>query len=65
MSASVCSRVHAHVCSLGLGLFVQGSVPAGGVVAILPGVVYARTQLPRMPNFPKVWARALRAAAGT
>ncbi|KAF5831168.1 hypothetical protein DUNSADRAFT_13496 [Dunaliella salina] len=38
----------------GLGLFVQGRAPVGAVVALLPGVVYSRTQLPRMPNFPKV-----------
>eukprot|EP00200_Dunaliella_tertiolecta_P017659 CAMPEP_0202415992 /NCGR_PEP_ID=MMETSP1128-20130828/38151_1 /ASSEMBLY_ACC=CAM_ASM_000463 /TAXON_ID=3047 /ORGANISM="Dunaliella tertiolecta, Strain CCMP1320" /LENGTH=503 /DNA_ID=CAMNT_0049022861 /DNA_START=66 /DNA_END=1577 /DNA_ORIENTATION=- len=38
----------------GLGLFVQGHAPAGAVVALLPGVVYSRTQLSRMPNFPKV-----------
>ena len=46
----------------GLGLFVHGHVPMGGVVAILPGVVYSRTQLMRMPNFPKVrqlWLRSL------
>jgi hypothetical protein len=38
----------------GLGLFVDGEVPVGSVVAVLPGVTYTSTQLTRMPNYPKV-----------
>ncbi|GFR44470.1 hypothetical protein Agub_g5733 [Astrephomene gubernaculifera] len=39
----------------GTGLFVSGGdVRPGSVVAIFPGVLYGRTQLAHMPNYPRV-----------
>lgn len=38
----------------GLGLFVQGDAPVGAVIAMTPGIMYSRTQLTHMPNYPKV-----------
>ncbi|GLC36632.1 hypothetical protein PLESTM_000483100 [Pleodorina starrii] len=38
----------------GTGLFIRGEARPGAVVAIFPGVMYGRTQLVHMPNFPKV-----------
>lgn len=38
----------------GRGLFLTGEAAPGSVLAILPGVVYQRTQLNKMPNYPKV-----------
>ncbi|KAG2489549.1 hypothetical protein HYH03_012000 [Edaphochlamys debaryana] len=38
----------------GTGLFIQGEARAGAVVAIFPGVLYGRTQLSHMPNYPKI-----------
>jgi hypothetical protein len=46
------------VCA-GLGLFIDGEVPVGSVVAVLPGVIYTSTQLTRMPNYPKVCCMAV------
>lgn len=40
----------------GTGLFLRGEAKPGAVVAIFPGVVYGRTQLTHMPNYPKVRA---------
>lgn len=37
---------------------MEGEAKAGSVLAAIPGVVYGRTQLPLMPNYPKVGARA-------
>ncbi len=46
----------------GAGLFLRGEARPGAVVAIFPGVLYGRTQLALMPNFPKAsavtWAEA-------
>ncbi|KXZ47643.1 hypothetical protein GPECTOR_34g802 [Gonium pectorale] len=38
----------------GTGLFLRGEARAGAVVAIFPGVLYGRTQLAHMPNYPRV-----------
>ncbi|PNW86427.1 hypothetical protein CHLRE_02g086076v5 [Chlamydomonas reinhardtii] len=38
----------------GVGVFLEGEARAGTVVAVFPGVLYGRTQLAHMPNFPKV-----------
>ncbi|KAL6760185.1 hypothetical protein V8C86DRAFT_2558472 [Haematococcus lacustris] len=38
----------------GLGLFLEGSVAAGALVAVVPGISYLRTQLQHMPHFPQV-----------
>ncbi|GIL65077.1 hypothetical protein Vafri_18921 [Volvox africanus] len=38
----------------GTGVFIRGEARPGSVVAIFPGVLYGRTQLAHMPNFPKV-----------
>ncbi|PNH01030.1 hypothetical protein TSOC_013105, partial [Tetrabaena socialis] len=38
----------------GVGLFVEGEVRPGTLVALFPGVLYGRTQLAHMPNFPRV-----------
>ncbi|KAG2435224.1 hypothetical protein HXX76_007306 [Chlamydomonas incerta] len=38
----------------GVGVFLEGEARAGSVVAIFPGVLYGRTQLAHMPNYPKV-----------
>ena len=35
-------------------MFLEGEARAGTVVAVFPGVLYGRTQLAHMPNFPKV-----------
>jgi len=42
-------------CNLkGQGLFLEGEVLPGTVVAVVPGLTYSRTQYNRMPNFPKI-----------
>eukprot|EP00798_Chlamydomonas_sp_ICE-L_P021313 gene21313-28244_t len=35
-----------------MGVFCDGVVPVGSVVAMVPGVVYARTQYQHMKNYP-------------
>jgi hypothetical protein len=42
------------LCMSGRGLFMRGHAPVGTVVALVPGLTYTRTQLPRMPGFPHV-----------
>jgi len=38
----------------GLGVFLQGQAPPGSIVAIVPGLAYARTQYTHMPNYPRI-----------
>ncbi|GFH29671.1 uncharacterized protein HaLaN_28367 [Haematococcus lacustris] len=44
----------AEIRGAGLGLFLEGSVAAGALVAVVPGISYLRTQLQHMPHFPQV-----------